>query len=212
MPDDSNTQGAEPSQHTADPSKRLPSECCFKSAAHRARILRIAKAIKTPPRDFGPEYQALLDLLGFYTGTPHEKIVWPWYYEWSRPKQEDVATIEEAAAAEGMAYEEWLARDTRRELLRRARRHGLPLPDSKIPDPPLPCAPPLTEAQQEIYNLICREGPLTASQAVNKVEMLSSESNFTTHYVPALKNHGILNRRGLGYYHPNFYKPGPKQA
>ncbi len=68
---------------------------------------------------------------------------------------------------------------------------------------------PLTEAQQDAYNLICEasragEG-LTGSQICRRLG-IDSESNFTTHYVPELKRHGIKNRRGLGYYHPDFFK------
>jgi len=68
---------------------------------------------------------------------------------------------------------------------------------------------PLTEAHQQAYDLICRGGPLTGKQIVTRL-CLTSESLFTGKYVPRLKEHGVRNRRGLGYYHPNFYKPGPK--
>ena len=83
--------------------------------------------------------------------------------------------------------------------LRRRREHlGKPRPATK----------PLTEAHQAAYNLICREGPLTGKEICNRLG-IDSESNFTAHYVPELKKHGVLNRRGLGYYHPDFYRPGP---
>ena len=65
---------------------------------------------------------------------------------------------------------------------------------------------PLIEAHQQAFDLICREGPLTGKQIVTKLA-LTSQSLFTGHYVPELKLHGIRNRRGLGYYHPDLYKP-----
>jgi hypothetical protein len=75
---------------------------------------------------------------------------------------------------------------------------------------PLPPSPqPLTEAHQAAFDLICTAGPLTGKEIVNRLA-LTSESLFTGKYVPRLKEHGILNRPGLGYYHPDFYKPGPK--
>jgi len=64
---------------------------------------------------------------------------------------------------------------------------------------------PLTEAQREAFILVRDEGPLTGKEIANRLGI--SESTFTRHYVPALKNHGILNRRGLGYYHPDLYHP-----
>ncbi len=65
---------------------------------------------------------------------------------------------------------------------------------------------PLTEAQQDAYDLIRDSGPLMGKEVVSKLG-IGSESAFTTNYVPALKSHGIKNRRGLGYYHPDTYKP-----
>ncbi len=67
---------------------------------------------------------------------------------------------------------------------------------------------PLTEAHQAAYDLICKEGPLLGKHIVNRLD-LTSESLFTGKYVPELKKHGISNRPGLGYYHPDFYRPGP---
>jgi hypothetical protein len=66
----------------------------------------------------------------------------------------------------------------------------------------------LTEDHQKAFDLICEHGPLTGKEVVNRLG-LNSESLFTSHYVPELKRHGIENRRGLGYYHPDHYKPGP---
>ena len=66
-------------------------------------------------------------------------------------------------------------------------------------------AEPLSDSQQQAFNLICKEGPLLGRQIVNKLG-IGSESTFTTHYVPSLKRHGIKNRRGLGYYHPDHYR------
>jgi hypothetical protein len=71
----------------------------------------------------------------------------------------------------------------------------------------VPTPKPLTEQQQEVYDLIKDEGPLTGPQIATRLGGLSSESVLTSHYVPALKDHGIKNRRGLGYYHPDHYSP-----
>ena len=65
---------------------------------------------------------------------------------------------------------------------------------------------PLTESQKDAYDLIRNEGPLFGKEVVDRLG-IGSESAFTTHYVPALKQHGIRNRRGLGYYHPDSYDP-----
>lgn len=65
---------------------------------------------------------------------------------------------------------------------------------------------PLTEQQQEAFNLIRHDGPLTGKQVVNALG-ISSESTFTRHFVPALRTHGIRNLRGLGYYHEDTYRP-----
>lgn len=61
---------------------------------------------------------------------------------------------------------------------------------------------PLTEKQQEAFDLIVQKGPLLGKEVCNKLG-IPSESVFTKHYVPALKRHGIRNKRGLGYYHPS---------
>jgi hypothetical protein len=58
---------------------------------------------------------------------------------------------------------------------------------------------PLTDSQQDAYDLIAREGPLQGNQIVKRLG-IPSESSFTAHYVPALKQHGVKNRRGRGYY------------
>ena len=65
---------------------------------------------------------------------------------------------------------------------------------------------PLTETQQEAYNLIVGDGPKSGKEIVRALG-ISSESSFTSHYVPALKKYGIVNRRGLGYYHAGTYTP-----
>lgn len=72
--------------------------------------------------------------------------------------------------------------------------------------PATPTVKPLTESQQEAFDLIVRQGPMLGRQVVDKLG-IASESTFTRHYVPALKLHGILNRHGLGYYHPEHYSP-----
>jgi len=71
-----------------------------------------------------------------------------------------------------------------------------------------PATKPLTENHQKAFDLICTEGPLSGKAICNRLA-IESESNFTGHYVPELKRHGVKSRRGLGYYHPDFYKPGP---
>lgn len=64
---------------------------------------------------------------------------------------------------------------------------------------------PLTDSQREVYETIRKEGPLQGPQIATKFGI--SESTLTAHYIPALKLHGIVNRRGLGYYHPETYHP-----
>ncbi len=88
-------------------------------------------------------------------------------------------------------------------------RRGIDLPEEKA----LPPSPqPLTEAHQAAYNLICEasaRGEGLSGRQICRRLAIDSGSNFTAHYVPELRQHGIRNRRGLGYYHPDFYKPGP---
>ena len=81
----------------------------------------------------------------------------------------------------------------------RADQNGLPAEPQK----------PLTARHQKAFNLICEQGPLTGKQIVRRL-LLTSESLFTGKYVPELKKHGICNLPGLGYYHPDYYKPGPE--
>jgi hypothetical protein len=71
--------------------------------------------------------------------------------------------------------------------------------------------PPLIKDHQDAYDLICKDGPLSGKQIVNRLN-ITSQSLFTGKYVPELKKRGIRNRRGLGYYHPDFYNPGPTVA
>ena len=70
----------------------------------------------------------------------------------------------------------------------------------------VPTLKPLTEQQQKVYDLIKDKGPLTGKQIVNRLG-ITSESVLTSHCIPVLKDHGIKNRRGLGYYHPDHYSP-----
>jgi len=70
---------------------------------------------------------------------------------------------------------------------------------AKPGEPPEEAPKRLTDSQQAAYNLIRDEGPLQGNQIVNRLG-IGSESSFTRHYVPALKLHGVKNRRGLGYY------------
>jgi hypothetical protein len=101
------------------------------------------------------------------------------------------------------AAEEWVDLEKEREefrsKLRTEKSGALPAEPQK----------PLTEEHQKAFDLICKQGPLTGKQIVNRLS-LTSESLFTSKYVPELRKHGIRNRRGLGYYHPDFYKPGPE--
>jgi hypothetical protein len=62
--------------------------------------------------------------------------------------------------------------------------------------------PPLTEEQQQVFDYIKAHGPKTGKEIVSHLG-LSSESAFTSHIVPALKPHGVKNRRGRGYYLPS---------
>jgi hypothetical protein len=68
--------------------------------------------------------------------------------------------------------------------------------------------PPLTYKQQKAFDLICKSGPILGKDIIKRLPGIRSESTFTKHYVPPLKLHGIVNKRGLGYDHPRHYKPG----
>jgi biotin operon repressor len=72
------------------------------------------------------------------------------------------------------------------------------------PATPKPEAPPvLTEQQRAVYDLIVRDGPLSGKEIAHR--LVVSESTVTTHYIPALKLHGIQVKKGLGCYHPDHY-------
>lgn len=58
---------------------------------------------------------------------------------------------------------------------------------------------PLTFQQQAAFDLIAVEGPIMGEDICRRVG-IKSLSTFTSHYVPALKDHGVRNRRGAGYY------------
>mgnify|MGYP002624943743 CR=1 FL=1 len=59
--------------------------------------------------------------------------------------------------------------------------------------------PILTDQQQEAFDYIRDHGPKFGKEICRELG-ISSESTFTSHYVPALKLHGVRNRRGAGYY------------
>ncbi len=60
--------------------------------------------------------------------------------------------------------------------------------------------PPLTDAQQEVFNYIKEHGPKTGKEIVAALG-LSGESALTTHLIPPLKPRGIVNKPGRGYYY-----------
>ena len=59
---------------------------------------------------------------------------------------------------------------------------------------------PLTDQQQEVFEYIREHGPKTGKE-ICKALGIESQSTFTRHYVPALKKHGIRNKRGAGYFY-----------
>ena len=62
---------------------------------------------------------------------------------------------------------------------------------------------PLTEQQAEVAEWIRDQGrPVSGKEIVNALG-LSSESTLTSRFIPALKDHGLKNRRGAGYYFPS---------
>jgi hypothetical protein len=58
---------------------------------------------------------------------------------------------------------------------------------------------PLTDEQQKAFDYIKANQPV-AGKAICKALAISSESTFTRHFVPALRKHGVKNKRGAGYY------------
>ena len=58
---------------------------------------------------------------------------------------------------------------------------------------------PLTDSQQQAFEYIKANQPVSGKEIVKALE-LSSESTFTRHYVPALKKHGVKNKPRAGYY------------
>ena len=75
------------------------------------------------------------------------------------------------------------------------------LVDAGITAESQPDIAPLTELQQEVFDYIRDNGPVRGKAICNALS-IPSESSFTRHYVPALKSHGVKNRRGSGYYLP----------
>lgn len=125
--------------------------------------------------------------------TPEQQAISDETYTW-------IEEEERRAAEEKRRSEVVLPYDP--EILRRISQLPIELKHKTKPEEPLT---PLTDTQREFYDLIRNEGPLTGPQIVRRLG--GSESNFTSNMVPALKQHGIVNRRGLGYYHPDTYKP-----
>lgn len=77
-------------------------------------------------------------------------------------------------------------------------RQGLAVGEPKPPEPAADPLPPLTERQQEAFDLIRDHGPLTGKEIASRMGV--SESAVTGTYVPHLKRHGVRNVKGRGYY------------
>jgi len=64
-----------------------------------------------------------------------------------------------------------------------------------------PDSEPLTDAQQQVWDFVKSNGPVTGKEIV--AEGLAEQSTLTRHIIPILKLRGLKNRRGAGYYIPN---------
>jgi hypothetical protein len=125
----------------------MPSDARATSIAQKIRRAKWAKAlfpngfdpkkIKGSEGD-GPHCAELSEFLGYYVGTPHERAVWDERYKWVAINREDMPLIEEAAAAEGITRQEYIAREALKELRFFVRSQGIPLP----PPPPTEAAAP----------------------------------------------------------------------
>lgn len=128
------TTEAEPEQKS-DPSRRTPSDVRPKSIEQRLRTRKLADAMfsgglmATGGETDGPHYLALVGFLRQFVGTPHEESIFGVYFQWSRPTEEGVALVEEAAAAEGMTCPEYIARETLNELQRYVRANAIQIPE-----------------------------------------------------------------------------------
>ena len=66
-----------------------------------------------------------------------------------------------------------------------------------ITEPEAP-SPVLTDQQERVFDLIKSEGPITGTQILNRIG--GGQSSLTTHIIPVLKEHGVKNKPGAGYY------------
>ena len=58
---------------------------------------------------------------------------------------------------------------------------------------------PLTDSQQQAFDYI-KANPGKTGQEICRACDISAESTFTKHFVPALRPHGLMNKRGFGYF------------
>jgi DNA-binding CsgD family transcriptional regulator len=71
----------------------------------------------------------------------------------------------------------------------------------KVPwQPTKPAAPkePLTDRQKAALDYIRKNQPVTAKQIATGIG--TSVPSVTNHIIPALRPHGVKNKRGAGYY------------
>lgn len=118
-----------------DRTRRIPSDCRPQSLGQRERIRRLARTwfpngLEPKGEPDGPHYLAMVAFLQQFVNTPSERAVFDVYFQWSRPKPEDVPVIQQTADAEGLTLREYVARETLRELRRFVQANGVPTPEA----------------------------------------------------------------------------------
>jgi hypothetical protein len=100
--------------------ERSPGEYRYKDINHKARIARIAKGLKLPepPTPLSPAWQDLVAYLKPFWGSPYEGEIWDLYKRFTRVDPKYQSDIEGAAACEGLAAQDWIAKSALAEVRR----------------------------------------------------------------------------------------------
>ena len=112
---------------STDRSRKTPSDSRPKDVGRRLRNQKLGRELFShglsthSSETDGPHYRAMLAYLRRFVGTPHERTVYDFYFDCSRPRERDLSLIDEAAAKDGLSREEYIARDVLRELQRYVR-------------------------------------------------------------------------------------------
>ena len=111
-----------PAQYPPYP-ERSPGEHRYKDINHKARIARIARTLKfaKPPTPLSPTWQELMAYLKPFWGSPHEAEIWDLYKRFTRVDSKYQSDIEGAAAGEGLAAQDWIAKSALDEIRRHVR-------------------------------------------------------------------------------------------